>query len=106
MAEPPADSFSPQARMRYLYHSEPHAKGGVGREKYLANSTATLGPNPGSPSSPDTPRLGEMRTIQPYCRRGEHCREGPDLHFKQHLQAGVFEKYTQVAAKLLNLSGP
>lgn len=25
--------------------------------------------------------------------------------FKQHLQAGVFEKYTQVAAKLLNLSG-
>lgn len=81
MAKPPANSFSPQATMRYLYHNEPHAEEGVGRERYLANSTATMGPNPGSPSSPDTLRLGAVRTIQPYSR-GQHCREGPDLHFQ------------------------
>lgn len=102
MVEPPADSFSPQARMRYLYHNEPHAEGGVGRERYLANSTATLGPNPGSPSSPDTSRLGEVRTA---AKEESTVEKVLTFTFKQYLQAGVFEKYTQVAAKLLNLSG-
>jgi len=63
MAKPPANSFPPQAPMRYLYHNEPHAEGGAGRERYRANKTATLGPNPGTPSSPDTPRTRERRII-------------------------------------------
>lgn len=60
--------------------------------------------DPAQAAPPDAPRLGEVRTAQGYCRREEHCRESPDLHFKQHLQAGVVEIYTEVAAKLLNLS--